>query len=175
MKCSMLYLAVLAGLITQNNFVRAEDLNVKLVGVKPHSAVERTHVCTVVKIDDVNTGDCNEPKCFSGGAVVDAALASKGLKRICKSIDASVNRGFDVTYSVNGEEHVSWAAQNPEYDLNREGLTIPEEHSPLNTTCPQVTFKEENGLSNNESECALIEDGIDTPLVGSPASGNVKK
>src|ERR1017187_5927580 len=135
MKLRLFSCAVLFGLFVSDGFVFAGDSSVELVSIKPHPAIERTHACMIVKSDAAVAGDCNDPKCASGGAAVDEALASKGMKRICKMIDAKVNRGFDVTYAVNGKQLVGWTDRDPEPELNRIGLTAFEEHSPLNPLC----------------------------------------
>jgi len=135
-----------------NSQVYAGEPGVELMGVKAHAAIERSHACLVVKTDSSVLSDCNDPKCMSGGAAVDAALAVKGEKRICKTIDASVNRGYDVTYSVNGKKYVAWTARDPEPELNKIGLTVFEEHSPLNPACALMSFKEASAIS----ECSQM-------------------
>jgi hypothetical protein len=147
MKFCIFHSAVLGVLFGACSLAGAEESGVGLLSVNPHRSIERTHACKIVKADDAVTADCNEPKCFSGGATVDAALASRGLKRVCKLMDASVNRGFDVTYSVNGAKYVAWTASDPEPDLSRIGLTAFEEHTPLNPMCSQMTFKEASSVS----------------------------
>lgn len=144
--------AIWVGLSGLNGLVCAEELDVGLVSVKPHPSIERKHACVMVKLDEAVAADCYEPKCSSGGAAVEAALASKGLKRICKAKDTSVNRGFDVTYVVSGEKHVAWTARDPEPDLKRIGLMAFEEHSPLNPVCARMSFKEASAIS----ECTQI-------------------
>jgi len=152
MKFCMFCSALLIGLLGSNGWAHAEGGDVELLSVKPHTAIERTHACLIVKADAADTADCNDPKCAAGGAAVDMALASKGVKRICKTMDASVNRGFDVTYAVYGQKYTAWTARDPESELNQVGLMAFEDYSPLNPACARMTFKE----ASARSECAEI-------------------
>ncbi len=152
MKSCMFCFAVFLGLCGASGFGYSEEFGVELVSVNPHPAVERTHVCKIVKVGAADVSDCNDPKCAAGGADVDMALSAKGVKRICKTIGASVNRGFDVTYLIRGEKHVAWTAHDPGSDLERIGLTAFEEHSPLNPVCARMSFKEASAVG----ECSQI-------------------
>ncbi len=154
MKSRIFCSAVLLGLFGANNFASAEEPDIGLVSITPHPAIEHTHACKIVKTDAADTADCDDPKCASGGTDVDKALASRGVKRICKTIDKTVNRGFDVTYSVYGKKHVAWTEHDPEAELNQIGLTSFEEHSPLNPVCASMTFQEASGIK----ECGMMKE-----------------
>jgi hypothetical protein len=125
-----------------NGVASAKESDVVLLSITPHPATETAHVCKIVKADAKNNSDCDDPKCASGGAAVDAALASKNMKRICKRITASVNRGYDVTYALDGAKFVTWTYPDPEPNLRKIGLVPFEEHTPLNPLCGQMSFKE---------------------------------
>lgn len=144
--------AILTGILGSINLVHATEAAVELASIKPHPSIEHTHACVVVKNNDAATEDCNEPKCAAGGPALDAALGAKGLKRICRSIEAKVNRGYDVTYKIYGEKYVAWTDRDPEEELSRIGLTVHEEYTPTNPACPQHAFQEAN--DPDASECA---------------------
>ena len=144
--------AVIAGFLCLANAVQAEITDVNLVSIKAHASTERLNVCMVVKAEGSIMGDCNDPKCSTGGDSVDTTLAAKGMKRICKTKGASVNRGFDVTYQINGVKYVAWTARDPERELNLIGLSQFEDYSPLNPACARMTFKE----ASARSECTQL-------------------
>jgi hypothetical protein len=136
----------LAALLGAANTALAKDSEIVLVSIKAHPANESAHVCKVVKADADNVSDCNDPKCSSGGAAVDAVLASRNMKRVCKTIVATVNRGYDITYNRDGEKIVTWTYEDPEPILKKIGLVPFEEHTPLNPLCAQMSFKEASAI-----------------------------
>jgi hypothetical protein len=150
MKLRVFYPMALIWLLGSHGIVRAEEPGIVLIGIKAHPTVERTHVCKIVKMDEKSSEDCDDSKCASGGPAVAAALAAKGMKRVCRMKDASVNRGYDVTYAVSGVKMTVWTASDPEAELKRIGLSPFEEHSPLNPECAQMSFKE----ASTKSECS---------------------
>jgi len=152
MNSGMFYRVALLTIFGANTFVGAGEMGVVLVSIKPHSSIERTHVCKITKIGAADAADCNDPKCASGGEAVEVGLASKGLRRVCKTIGSSVNRGFDITYAVDGEKVVTWTPNDPEPNLKRIGLTPFQEYSPLNPACARMSFKE----ASTRSECTQM-------------------
>lgn len=142
MKHYVFYLITLFAMSCASGLASARETGVVLVSVKPHPTIESTHVCRIVNADAENISDCDDPKCASGSAAVDVALASRNMKRICKTKNVSVNRGYDVTYALNGEKYVAWTYPDPEPELKKIGLVPFEEHTPLNPQCGQMSFKE---------------------------------
>lgn len=161
MKFRLLFSAVWIGTFCLNGIARAESMRVELVSISPHPSIGHKHVCMVVKIGEENASDCDEPKCLSGGEAVDMALASKGLKMACKTIDVNATNGFDVTYKIYGAEFAAWTANDPEPELSRIGLTVRDKYTPTDPACLASEFEDENTAS--EGECSHVNENIGRP------------